>query len=220
MTKLIIIYFFLIIPTYSFPPSDWIVLFDGKNVDHWRGYRKADFPWDSWTIEDNCLKTLVNGKGVDLVSRKVYKDFQLELEWKVKHNGNSGIFYFGLEKTSKIWKSALEMQILDNIEHKDALKPNTSAGSLYDLIAPNNDIVKPVGQFNYVMIKVKNNHVEHWLNGSKILEYQYGSDELRNLIMKSKFKRMPYFGKTNEGLIGLQGDHGEVWFRNIRIREL
>jgi len=220
MTKLIIIYSFLIIKIYSSTPNDWTVLFDGNNVDHWRGYRKTDFPWESWTIEDNCLKTLINGKGVDLVSRKIYKNFQLELEWKVKHNGNSGIFYFGLEKTSKIWKSALEMQILDNIGHKDGLKPNTSAGSLYDLMAPNKDVVKPAGQFNYVMIKVKNNHVEHWLNGSKILEYQFGSDELKNMIMKSKFKRMPYFGKTNEGLIGLQGDHGEVWFRNIRIKEL
>lgn len=104
--------------------------------------------------------------------------------------------------------------------HPDGKRSTTSAGSLYDLIAPSKNVAKPVGKFNQVRIKVINNHVEHWLNGVKILEYEYGSEALKKLIAKSKFKDMPYFAKATEGLIGLQGDHGEVWYRNIRIRKL
>ena len=96
----------------------------------------------------------------------------------------------------------------------------TSAGALYDLIAPKNEVVKPLGEFNQVKIISKENHIEHWLNGEKLLEYKYGSEEMKALIRKSKFKDMPYFAKASSGRIGLQGDHGEVWYRNIRIRKL
>ena len=150
----------------------------------------------------------------------VFKDFELELEWKVQSGGNSGIFYFATEEGYSVWQSAPEMQVLDNIAHNDGLRSVTSAGALYDLIAPSVDVLKPVGQYNKVRIKVKNNHVEHWLNNNKILEYEYGSRFLEQLIDKSKFKDMPYFAKATSGFIGLQGDHGEVWYRNIRIRKL
>ena len=99
-------------------------------------------------------------------------------------------------------------------------KKETSAGALYGLIAPAKDVVKPVGEYNKVKIKSKDKHVEHWLNGIKILEYDYESNQLKNLIKGSKFKDMPFFAKSQSGQIGLQGDHGEVWYRNIRIRKL
>jgi len=200
--------------------KNWIVLFDGENVNGLRGYKMESFPWDNWKIENGTLKTLVHEKGVDIISKGKYKDFELELEWKVQSGGNSGIFYFANEKGNHIWQSAPEMQVLDNIVHVDGKRTITSAGGLYDLIAPSEVAVKPVGEFNQVRIVVKNNHIEHWLNKIKILEYDYQSENFKKLIAKSKFRDMPFFAKEIEGAIGLQGDHGEVWYKNIRIRKL
>ena len=112
------------------------------------------------------------------------------------------------------------MQVLDDNEHTDGKNTLTSAGSLYAMIAPSKSVVKAVGEFNQVRIKVKDNQVEHWLNGTKIVEYTYGSKEMWELVEKSKFNSMPLFAKASEGHIGLQGDHGEIWYRNIRIRKL
>jgi len=198
--------------------SEWTVLFDGKTVKGLRGYKQSGFP-DSWEVVDGTLKT-VPGHGVDLISEEVYKNFELELEWKVPKGGNSGIFYFATEEGNYIWQSAPEMQVVDDEKHTDGKNTLTSAGALYALIAPSTNVVKPVGEFNQVRIKVKNNHVEHWLNGTKIVEYVYGSDMMWNLVAKSKFNKMPLFAKASEGHIGLQGDHGLIWYKNIRIRRL
>tara|TARA_B100000586_G_scaffold74603_1_gene52333 strand:+ start:92 stop:745 length:654 start_codon:yes stop_codon:yes gene_type:complete len=198
--------------------SDWTVLFDGKTVKGLRGYKQSGFP-DSWEVVDGTLKT-VPGHGVDLISEEVYKNFELELEWKVPKGGNSGIFYFATEEGDYIWQSAPEMQVVDDEKHTDGKNTLTSAGALYALIAPSANVVKPVGEFNQVRIKVKNNHVEHWLNGTKIVEYVYGSDMMWDLVSKSKFNKMPLFAKASEGHIGLQGDHGLIWYKNIRIRRL
>ena len=198
--------------------SEWTVLFDGKTVKGLRGYKQSGFP-DSWEVVDGTLKT-VPGHGVDLISEEVYKNFELELEWKVPKGGNSGIFYFATEEGNYIWQSAPEMQVVDDEKHTDGKNTLTSAGALYALIAPSANVVKPVGEFNQVRIKVKNNHVEHWLNGTKIVEYVYGSDMMWDLVAKSKFNKMPLFAKASEGHIGLQGDHGLIWYKNIRIRRL
>ena len=214
---LLILFFFVGCKTQS---KNWIFLFDGKNVKGLRGYKMENFPWDNLKIENGTLKTLVHEKGVDIISKEKYRDFELELEWKVQSGGNSGIFYFANEKGSHIWQSAPEMQVLDNIVHVDGRRTTTSAGALYDLIAPSEVAVKPVGEFNQVRIVAKNNHIEHWLNEIKILEYDYQSDNFKRLIAKSKFRDMPFFAKKIEGAIGLQGDHGEVWYKNIRIRKL
>ena len=199
--------------------SEWEVLFDGKTVKGLRGYRQTDFPLEDWVVVDGSLKT-IPGHGVDLISENIYKDFELELEWKVSTGGNSGIFYYATEEGDYIWQSAPEMQVLDNDTHTDGKNTLSSAGALYDLIMPSNVTLKPVGEFNKVRIKAKDNKIEHWLNGNKVLEYNYGSDEMWNLIAKSKFNTMPPFAKSNEGHIGFQGDHGEIWYRNIRIRKL
>ena len=198
--------------------SAWTVLFDGKTVKGLRGYKQSGFP-DSWEIVDGTLKT-IPGDGMDLISEEVYKNFELELEWKVPEEGNSGIFYFATEEGDYIWQSAPEMQVLDDEKHTDGENTLTSAGSLYAMIAPSAIVVKPVGSFNQVKIKVKDNHVEHWLNGTKIVEYVYGSDMMWDLVAKSKFSTMPQFAKASEGHIGLQGDHGVIWYKNIRIRRL
>ena len=198
--------------------DDWTVLFDGERVTGLRGYKEVGFP-NSWEIVDGTLKT-IPGYGVDLISVDIYNNFELELEWKVPEGGNSGIFYFATEEGDYIWQSAPEMQVLDNKKHSDGKNTLTSAGALYAMIAPTKSVVNPVGEFNQVRIKVKDNHVEHWLNGTKVVEYEYQSDAMWDLVAKSKFNTMPLFAKASEGHIGIQGDHGEIWYRNIRIRKL
>ena len=196
----------------------WTILFDGKTVNGLRGYKMDTMP-DSWEIVNGTLKTKP-GTGHDLISTEVYKNFELELEWKVPPKGNSGIFYFATEQGDYIWQSAPEMQVLDDKGHTDGKNTLTSAGSLYALIAPSESVVKPVGEFNVVRIRVLDKKVEHWLNGVKVVEYTYQSPEMWDLAKLSKFNTMPNFAKAEEGHIGLQGDHGEIWYRNIRIRKL
>jgi len=220
MVRLFSILLTLIIISCSKNETDWVYLFDGKNVKGLRGYGMDSFPWDAWGINDGSLKTLKGKHGVDIISDDIYKDFELELEWKLQSGGNSGIFYFATEEGDYIWQSAPEMQVLDDLGHQDRLRDVTSAGALYDLIAPKNKVLKLLGGYNKVRILSKNNHIEHWLNGTKILEYDYKSEALNKLIANSKFRNMPYFSKANSGRIGLQGDHGEVWYKNIRIRKL
>ena len=217
--KITVIILFILIGCSS-KTNGWITLFDGQKVEGMRGYKMSDFPWKGWEIKDGTLKTIPDGKASDIITNKEFQDFELELEWKLESGGNSGIFYFATEKTNYIWETAPEMQVLDDIEHTDGKRSLTSAGSLYDLIVPGDVILKPVGEFNHVRIISKNKKISHWLNGSKILEYEYGSESFKKLVAKSKFKNMPHFAKSFIGSIGLQGDHGEVWYRNIRIREL
>ena len=200
--------------------SEWLVLFDGKSVSGLRGYKMDSFPWGSWAIEDGSLKTVPGEKGIDIISDETFKDFELQLEWKLQSGGNSGIFYFATEEGDFIWQSAPEMQVLDNISHQDGLRDETSAGALYDLIPTIREAVKPLGEYNKVRIVSKNGNIQHWLNQTLILEYEYGSESFNELVSKSKFRDMPLFGKASSGKVGLQGDHGEVWYRNIRLKKL
>ena len=200
--------------------QNWVILFDGGSVDQWRGYKQNNFPKDGWAVDNGALKTIVGGNRVDIITKDIYKNFELVLEWRVSPAGNSGIFYFATEESDYIWQTAPEMQVLDDSAHPDGKRAVTSAGSLYDLISPMEKSLKPVGEFNEARIKVKNNQVEHWQNGKKILAYEYGSNTINELIAKSKFKSMPLFAKANSGHVGLQHHGEEVWYRNIRIRKL
>ena len=200
--------------------QNWVILFDGGSVDQWRGYKQDNFPKDGWAVENGALKTIVGGNRVDIITKDIYQNFELVLEWRVSPAGNSGIFYFATEESDYIWQTAPEMQVLDDSAHPDGKRAVTSAGSLYALISPTVNSLKPVGEFNEARIKVKNDQVEHWQNGKKVLAYEYGSDTINELIAKSKFKSMPLFAKANSGHVGLQHHGEEVWFRNIRIRKL
>ncbi len=220
MIRLYLIMLFAFIVSCGKQESEWKILFDGQNVNGLRGYRMENFPWESWSIVDGSLKTVPGKKGIDIISIDKFKDFELELEWKLQSGGNSGIFYYATEEGDYIWQSAPEMQVLDNIGHGDGIRDETSAGALYDLIPTNRGAVMPLGQFNKVRITSKNRHIEHWLNGVKLFEYEYGSQKMKDLISKSKFKDMPFFAKSESGQIGFQGDHGEVWYRNIKIKKL
>lgn len=208
----------------------WVVLFDGSNVDNFRGYNSETFPEKGWVVEDGTLKVMGSGKGEaggggDIITRKKYKNFELSLEWKVSEGGNSGIFYLAQEKADQpIWKSAPEMQILDNEKHPDAKlgkDGNRAAGALYDLIPGNLEVVKPAGEWNEVKVLVYNGTVVHWVNGENVLEYHLWTEDWKSMVLNSKFKDYEDFvNPAEEGYIGLQ-DHGDdVWFRNIKIKEL
>ena len=211
----------------------WRLLFDGKSTDGWRGYLKDSFPEKGWIIEDGALKvqgagTGEAGNGGDIIFDEEFKDFELSLEWKISEGGNSGIFYLAEEiEGEPIFTSAPEMQILDNDRHPDAKlgkDGNRQAGSLYDLIPARPQNAKPVGEWNKVSILVYRGTVVHTQNGENVVEYHLWTDEWKEMIKDSKFKDWNSFlnagGDDKKGYIGLQ-DHGDdVWFRNIKIKEL
>lgn len=204
-------------------PGPWKKLFDGKSTGAWRGYGRDTFPTDVWKVENGELKTIVGAKDpVDIITKDKYRDFELELEWKIKPGGNSGIIYrvAELPKPSETWHSGPEMQVLDDAAHKDGLDPKTSAGALYALVAPTNKTLNPPGQWNKVRLVVIGTHVEHWLNGKKVVDADLASPEIKALIAASKFKAYPQFAQEREGHVALQFHGDEVAYRNIRIRSL
>jgi hypothetical protein len=198
----------------------WETLFDGGSVEKWRGYKKDSFPSESWQVVDGTLRTNPKGNPVDIVTKENYDNFELQLEWKVTPGANSGIMYHAGEDFEEAWWTGPEMQVLDDDKHPDGKNPKTTAGSLYALIAPHDKELKPVGEWNKVKLIVKGNHVEHWLNEKKIVEYELGSPELQKLIAESKFADKPKFAKLPTGHIVLQHHHDEVWYRNVRVRKL
>lgn len=198
----------------------WKVLFDGKSTDAWRGFRQDTFPGSVWKVEGETLKTVSGGESRDIVSREKFRDFELQLEWKVASGGNSGIIYLVSEDFDQTWNTGPEMQVLDDAKHPDGKDPKTSAGSLYGLIAPVRKVLHPAGEWNKVRLIVQNGHVEHWLNNRKVLTYELGGDELKGLIAEAKFRDFPRFAQNRGGLIALQHHGEEVWYRKIRIRSL
>lgn len=200
--------------------SPWEILFDGKSVAHWRGYNHPDFPVKAWAVENGTLKTIPHGQVLDLITRDEYENFELQLEWRISPAGNSGVMYHVGEGDRQVWRTGPEMQILDDSRHSDGKNPLTSAGALYGLIAPINKHLQPVGDWNRVRILVNHNHVEYWLNGNLVVQYELNSDALTRLIAESKFKNEPRYAKLRTGYIALQNHKDEVWFRNIKVRRL
>jgi len=211
----------------------WKLLFDGENSDGWRGYQKENFP-AAWNIEDGTLHIQGSGRGEagakdggDIIYDKKFADFHLKLQWKVSKVGNSGIFYRGreLDEYDFIWKTAPEMQVLDNINHPDAEKGkngNRKSGSLYDLIPAEPQNAKPHGEWNTAEVIAKGKDILHIQNGDTVVHYTIGSERMQELIADSKWPGInPDWGNiAMKGYIGLQ-DHGDdVWFRNIKIKEL
>jgi len=199
--------------------SEAVDLLAGGPAQHWRGYRMDTLP-SAWSY-DAATGVLTRTRfGGDIITRQQYDDFEFELEWKVGPRGNSGIFYRATEATGIIYENAPEMQVLDNIGHRDGLTLLTSAGANYGLDAPVRDVTKPVGEWNHARIVVVGPHVEHWLNGVKLLEYELWTPEWTAKVAASKFRQWPTYGLARRGHIGLQEHADVVSYRNIRIREI
>jgi hypothetical protein len=199
----------------------WKLLFDGKTTKGWRRFKGKGMP-DKWKVADGVLGFYPDdGKnGGDIVTTDKYANFELVLDWKISEGGNSGLMYRVSETEGAPYMTGPEYQLLDNAKHSDGKNPKTSAASCYALYAPSKDMTKPIGEWNRTRLVVNGNHVEHWLNGKKVVEYELGSDDWQKRVKASKFKDMAKFGKETKGHIDLQ-DHGNrVEFRNIKIRVL
>ena len=218
--------------TTSEEKDGWKMLWDGKTTEGWRGARLEDFPQQGWEIKNGILTVLASGgaesaAGGDIVTEKLYGDFELKADFKITEGANSGIKYYVDTDINKGPGSSigLEYQILDDDKHPDAKLGNhegsRTVASLYDLIKADPDKpIHPVGAWNTARIISKNNHVEHWLNGTKVLEYERGSEDFRKLVSESKYAKWDRFGELEEGRILLQ-DHGNrVSFKNIKIKTL
>lgn len=201
--------------------AGWTLLFDGRSTEHWRGYRQDGFPPRGWEIDDGALHVLAGGGGGDILTKEQFTNFELALEWRVSPDANSGIMYRVRETETVPWQTGPEYQILDDAGHSAEATDRHSTGALYDLYRPTRDKkLNPAGAWNRTRIRLKDNVVTHWLNGVKVLAADLDSDDWKTRIADSKFRVYENFGKFESGHIGLQ-DHGnDVWFRNIRIRDL
>jgi hypothetical protein len=197
--------------------AGWRPLFDGRSTAGWRGYKKAEMP-RGWQAVDGALTRV--GEGGDIITTDQFANFELALEWKVAPGGNSGIFYRVTEEGEQSYHSGPEMQVLDDARHKDGGSRLTSAGSLYGIYAAPAGVVKPAGEWNAVRIVVNGSHVEHWLNGVKVVDYELGGPDWEKRVGEAKFKEWPAYGRAKRGHIALQ-DHGDwVAYRNIKIKVL
>jgi hypothetical protein len=208
----------------------WVLLFNAKDFTGWRQVNNTVMP-ANWVIEDQAMKVFVpegkkpgSGSGGDVIyGVKQFRNFELSIDWKTEKAGNSGIFYNVREVPGKpIYYAAPEVQVLDNVDATDNKIASHLAGSLYDMLPADPKTVKPAGEWNTIVIRVKDGKVTHTQNGTKVVEYELWTPKWDEMVANSKFKTFPGFteGISREGYIGLQ-DHGySIWFRNIKIREL
>ena len=207
--------------------AGWELLFDGRTLAGWHGYNGQ--PLAAWTVEDCALKTVGtegnygSDKRADLVTDREFTSFELDVDWKATKGGNSGIMYGVVEdrKYDAPWKTGPEYQLIDDVGFPEKLEPWQKAGADYAMHLPNAEKrLKPVGEWNNSRIVVNGAHVEHWLNGKKILEFERWTPEWRKLRDAGKWKDAPDYGLAKTGRIALQ-DHGSVfWFRNVKLRPI
>ncbi len=205
--------------------AGWKLLFDGKSTSGWRGYKMDKMP-AGWSVIDGALVRVKGGEGGkgagggdDIVTTEDFENFDLQLEYKTVANGNSGVLYHVSEEPITAWHYAPEVQILDNSAHPNRSKLELAA-ACYDLYSPSRDTSKPPGQWNHLRILVDGSHVEHWLNGEKVVQYELWSEDWKQRVAKSKHKDRPKFGTFKKGPIALQDHTDRLEFRNIKIRVL
>jgi len=204
----------------------WILLFDGKTTEGWRGAMKETMPENGWIVNDGVLETLPKnegGSGGDILTIEKFSNFELVFDFKIPEGANSGVKYYVTENVYDKGALGLEYQILDDVKHPDAkmgINGNRTLASLYDIMPAKDKYFNGIDQWNTGRIIAKDNHIEHWLNNIKVLEYERGSEQFKEMIANSKFANMQNFGEAPEGHILLQ-DHGDkVWYRNLKIRKL
>jgi hypothetical protein len=196
----------------------WHDLLKDDGAADWRGWNSPSFP-SGWHVAGGVL--LKESEVDDLVTNQTFGNFELELEWKIGKGGNSGIFYRATREYDHIYWSGPEYQLLDDANAPDGKSRLTAAASAYALYGPPAGVVQPFDHWNKTRILVNGNHVEHWLNGRKVVEYEFHSADWKSKVSSSKFAAYPNYGMATSGVIGIQGDHtGALAIRHIRIREL
>lgn len=201
----------------------WQLLFDGKSTKGWRNFKKQTVS-SGWQVIDGALCRVDKTAG-DIITDGEYDNFILELDYKVPPHANSGLMWRVSEDENRTWSTGIEFQLLDNTDPRG---DSQKSGWAYDLYRPALDpktgkpvdATKPIGEWNHVKVVCKGPHVEHWMNGVKYLEYEIGSDDWNQRVAKSKFRKMPKFGKMKTGHIAIQGDHGNICFANIKVLPL
>ncbi len=197
----------------------WKLMFDGKSLNGWRGY-KTEAPPAGWKIVNGELALAGGEEGGDLMTVEQYGDFEMRFDWKISENGNSGVIYRIATTEQSPWQTGAEYQVLHNAGHSDGKLPITSAGSVFAVKEPIKDVTKPLGEWNEARIVAKGNHIEHWMNGIKIVEYEVGSPDWVARVQASKFAKLANYGRIKSGYIALQ-DHGNaVSYRNLKIKKL
>jgi hypothetical protein len=203
--------------------AGWRLLFDGKSRAGWRGYRSQTVP-GSWKVENGSLlsRRERGDSSGDIISTDQFEDFELVVDWKMTKGNNSGIIYRATEEYDHVWQSGPEYQVLDNAGHLDGLNPLASAAACYAVFAPAKEMTRPVGEWNTARIVAQGKHIEHWLNGVQVVEYDVDSDVWKAHVKTSKFFPTAYgqgrWGQAKRGHIGLQDYGGAIEFRNIKIR--
>lgn len=219
MKKILILALAMCAIDASAQKGKWVKIFDGKTTKGWHNWHSTEVK--GWDVQNGVLMT--KGGSGDIVSDKEYENFELEFDFKAAPKGNSGVIYKVIETPEQkaSYMSGPEYQIIDDQNYPAKLKDTQKTAANYDLQPPKDfTIVKPAGQWNKGKIIVKDGHVEHWLNGEKVVEYEYGSTDWIAMVAKSKFPEWEYAKPHAKGKIALQ-DHGDsVSFRNMRIREL
>lgn len=201
----------------------WKLLFDGKTLTGWRTYQNK--PADSWSVSDGLLyckgsTTDKSDRRADLMTTGQYENFELELDWKLAPQGNSGIIYLVTEDYPASYQSGPEYQLIDDVHFPEKLEDWQKSGANYAMDPPSEIASKPAGEWNHTRIVVNRGHVEHWLNGKKVVDYQLWTEDWKRKKAVGKWKDAPGYGQAKKGYIALQ-DHGsEAWFKNVRIKEL
>lgn len=198
--------------------AGWQLLFDGRSLDGWRGYRRDTLPETGWAITDGILRTIPQVKGGELITRKKFSDFEFTWEWRVPPGGNNGVKYFVTEERPQ--SPGHEYQMIDDAGYPGTLTPQQLTAAFYDVLpAAADKPLRPAGAWNVSRLVVRGMRVEHWLNGKNVLTYELGSDAVKAGVAKSKFKGHPGFGEKIDGHIMLTYHQDECSYRNLKIRE-
>lgn len=198
----------------------WVLLFDGTTMNGWRSYKNKES--EGWDVKNGELYCKAEGvtKRADLITNNAYENYELQIDWKVSPKKNSGIIYMVTEENGASYESGPEYQLIDDIGYPAKLNDKQLSGGNYDMHSPSAKVAKPAGEFNHTKIVVNKGHVEHWLNGTKVVDYQLWTPEWEQLKANSKWKDVKPYGMSKSGHIALQDHGGGIAFKNIKLKPL
>jgi hypothetical protein len=200
----------------------WVLLFDGKSTSDWRTYK--NLPDNSWEIVNGELHCKSDQEGAtqraDLVTKNAYSSFEIQVDWKVAKSANSGLLYHVLETKPSSYETGPEYQMIDDQGYDEKLEDWQKSGADYAMHPPSSMATKPAGEYNHTLLIVKGAHVQHWLNGVKVADFEAWGPEWQKLKASGKWKDYPDYGVSKTGLIALQDHGGGIWFKNIKLRKL